>query len=239
MKTKPCRRRSQDGQGRKDDEGRRRRQARKEKRSARTRRKRIKRRRPTSPKKPPRLRCAASEKKSDMSQKTSTSSSGCSRSITRAPMKVGLSDSLAAGRPACFTRSRRNSPKSGHSGKGHGQTHFAVVSCPDQSYPRCSITIAPRNRDERRWSSSMQWRLRGSRSRLRCVGTCGDARSRCAGPGGCGFRAADGMAADPLGELTDLATEMRVSDLAVLIADSHGCKKNRPSRVKRAAASTS
>jgi ribosome-binding ATPase YchF (GTP1/OBG family) len=132
-------------------------------------------------------------------------------------MKVGLIGFPGSGKTSVFHALTAQQSEIGHSGKGHGQTHFAVVKGSDpklsalldyyraQKPGRTSVVFvdaaAPPGVAGRGFDASALAAMREVDALAQVVR---------------GFRAADGMAADPLGELTDLATEMRVSDLAVL-----------------------
>ncbi len=132
-------------------------------------------------------------------------------------MKVGLIGFPGSGKTTVFHALTAQQADIGHSGKGHSQTHFAVVKSSDQKLSalldhyrsqrpgRTAVVFvdaaAPPGVAGRGFDASALAAMREVDALAQVVRA---------------FRAPDGSEADPIGELTDLATEMKVSDLAVI-----------------------
>ncbi len=131
-------------------------------------------------------------------------------------MKVGLVGFPGSGKTTVFGALTGQQAELGYSGKGLGKTNLAVVKVPtdrnqaigEPLKPRPPHTqvifvdvAAPPGVAGRSFDSSAMSAMRDMDALIQVVR---------------GFPSPDGSAADPVGELTDLATEMTVGDLAIL-----------------------
>lgn len=131
-------------------------------------------------------------------------------------MKVGLVGFPGSGKTTVFGALTGQQAELGYSGKGPGKTNLAVVKVPtdrnqatgEPLKPRPPHTqvifvdvAAPPGVAGRSFDSSAMSAMRDVDALIQVVR---------------GFPSPDGAAADPVGELTDLATEMTVGDLAIL-----------------------
>ncbi len=125
-------------------------------------------------------------------------------------MKVGLVGFPGSGKTSAFFALTGQQGALGHSGKGPGKTHFAAVPVTEPSAariirPRKQVLFvdvaAPPGIAGRSFDAQVMVAMREVDTLLQVVR---------------GFASTDGSPADPVGELTDLATEMRVGDLATI-----------------------
>jgi len=131
-------------------------------------------------------------------------------------MKVGLVGFPGSGKTTVFGALTGQQAELGYSGKGPGKTNLAVVKVPtdrnqaigEPLKPRPPHTqvvfvdvAAPPGVAGRSFDASAMSAMRDMDALIQVVR---------------GFPSPDGAAADPVGELTDLATEMTVGDLAIL-----------------------
>lgn len=125
-------------------------------------------------------------------------------------MKVGLVGFPGSGKTSAFFALTGQQGAIGHSGKGPGKTHFVAVPVTEPAAarvlrPRKEVVFvdvaAPPGIAGRSFDAQVMMAMREVDVLLQVVR---------------GFPSADGSPADPVGELTDLATEMRIGDLSAI-----------------------
>lgn len=125
-------------------------------------------------------------------------------------MKVGLVGFPGSGKTSAFFALTGQQSTLGHSGKGPGKTHFAAVPVTEPASarvvrPRRQVVFvdvaAPPGVAGRSFDAQVMLAMREVDVLLQVVR---------------GFVSSDGSPADPVGELTDLATELRIGDMATI-----------------------